>query len=232
MLLPTKKTKPKADFESFTTLIYGASKTGKSTLASQFENPLFLATEAGLNSLETYNVTISSWEEFLSVCAEISSGKHEFKTIVIDIVDNLFSFCSEYICKKNSIQHESDLKFGKGWRLVKDEFRRAVTKLSLLPYGLIFISHAEATEITTRTGTITKFIPSMPKQPREVVLPMCDFIFYCDIHNTVDGEKRFLHTKPSENWEAGDRTGKFPPQIEMSYESIKENFVKAIGGTK
>lgn len=227
MLLPTKATKPKQEFEMFTTLIYGAPKTGKSTLASQFDNPLFLATEAGLNSLETYNISIDSWETFLEVCKEISTEKHNFKTIVIDTVDNLFNFCSAFICKKNNIQHESELDWGKGWKLVKDEFRRAITKLSLLPYGLVFISHAEAIDIKTRTGSLTKFIPSMPKQPREIIMPMCDFIFYCDIQNTADGEKRFLHTKPSENWEAGDRTGRFPVQIPMSYLAIKENFDKA-----
>ena len=48
-LLPTVKSKPKTEWENFTTLIYGAPKTGKSTLASQFDHPIFLATEAGLN---------------------------------------------------------------------------------------------------------------------------------------------------------------------------------------
>lgn len=230
MLLPTKTTKPQHNFEMFTTLIYGAPKTGKSTLASQFEKPLFLATEAGLNSLETYNIAIDSWEIFLDACAEIAKGKHDFKTVVIDTVDNLFNYCSAHVCKRNNIQHESELDWGKGWKLVKDEFRRAVTKLSLLPYGLVFISHAEAVEIKTRTGSITKFIPSMAKQPREIIMPMCDFIFYCDIQNTTEGEKRFLHTKPSENWEAGDRTGKMPEQIDMNYSAIKTAFDKAIKG--
>lgn len=107
-LLPTKASKPKISFEEYTTLIYGAPKTGKSTLASQFEKPLFLATEAGLNALETYNTEIDSWEKFLEVCAEIVEGKHGFKTIVIDTVDNLFNMCSAFICKRNKIQHESE----------------------------------------------------------------------------------------------------------------------------
>ena len=163
-LLPTVKSKPKTEWENFTTLIYGAPKTGKSTLASQFDHPIFLATEAGLNSLETFNVAIDSWDKFLEVCGEIAQGKHEFKTVVVDTVDNLFSMCSAYICKKNNIQHESELDWGKGWKLVKEEFARAITKLSLLPYGLLLISHAEPEEIKTRTGTITKWRPTMPRQ--------------------------------------------------------------------
>lgn len=223
-LLPTKPTEPKRDFEFFTTLIYGAPKTGKSTLASQFEKPLFLATEAGLNSLETYNVPVDSWETFVTACAEIAAGKHAFRTIVIDTIDNLWQFCSAYICKKNGIQHESELDWGKGWKLVKDEFRRAITKLTLLPYGVVMISHADPIEIKTRTGSINKWMPTMPKQAREIVMPICDFIFYASIEDTEDGEQRIIRTKPSENWEGGDRTGRLPETLPMSYVSIRDAF--------
>lgn len=232
MLLPTEKTKPKTDFESFTTLIYGAPKTGKSTLASQFESPLFLATEAGLNSLETYNVMIDSWTTFLVACKEISAGGHQFKTIVIDTVDNLFDLCSVFICKRNNIQYEGDLEWGKGFKFVKDEFRRAINKLSLLPYGLVFISHTDLVDIKTRTGTLSRYEPSVSKRIREDLLGMCDFVFYCDIEDTEDGEKRILHTKPTKDFVAGDRTGRFPPQIDMSYAAIKAEFDKFNGGNK
>lgn len=229
-LLPTQKSSPQHDFEKYTTLIYGAPKTGKSTLASQFDQALFLATEAGLNALETYNVPITSWEEFLTACGEIAAGKHEFKTIVIDTVDNLFKFCSAFICQKNKIQHESELDWGKGWKLVKDEFARAIIKLTSLPYGVVLISHAEALEIKTRTGSITKWVPTMPKQAREITLPICDFIFYVTIENGADGPQRIIRTKPSENWEGGDRTGAMPETLEMSYAAIKEAFGQAMGG--
>lgn len=229
-ILPTTTTKPKGDFEMYTTLIYGAPKTGKSTLASQFEKPLFLATEAGLNALETYNVDIDSWEKFSEACAEIAAGKHGFKTIVIDTIDNLFNMCSAFVCKKNNIQHESELDWGKGWKMVKEEFARAIIKLSLQPYGLVMISHAEPEEIKTRTGTITKWRPTMPKQAKEKILPMCDFVFYCAIEIGAEGEQRFIRTKPSENWDAGDRTGKMAPTLAMSYQAIQTEFKKATGG--
>lgn len=230
MILPTKPTKPKQNFEAFTTLIYGAPKTGKSTLASQFENPLFLATEAGLNSLETYSVMVDSWQVFLEACKEISEGKHNFKTIIIDTVDNLFDICSAYICRKNKIQYEGDLEWGKGFKLTKDEFKRAINKLSLLPYGLVFISHSELVDIKTRTEMLSRYEPSVSKRIREDLLAMCDFIFYCDVEYTEDGEQRILHTKPSKEWVAGDRTGIFPEEIPMNYKAIRENFSKATNG--
>ena len=223
-MLPQAKTAPKKNLEDFTILIYGPPKIGKSTLASQFDSPLFLAAEAGLNSLEVYQVPIMTWEDFLNTCKEITTGKHEFKTIVIDTVDNLFKACSEYIRKKANIQHESDLEWGKGWGLVKDEFTRALTKLSLLPYGLVMVSHSDFIEIKTRTATITKAVPTLQKSAREVVLKMCDIILFAESTVTDAGESRLMRTKPSENWEAGDRTKRLPATLPLDYQSFYNAF--------
>ena len=223
--LPVKKTPPKQKMEEQIILIYGPPKIGKSTLASQFDNPLFLATEAGLNNLEVYQVPVPKWEEFLGYCKEIAIGKHDFKTIVIDTIDNLFKACSEYVRKKNNIQHESDLDWGKGWSLVKDEFSRALTKLSLLPYGLVMISHADFIEIKTRTAKITKAVPTLQKSAREIILGMSDIILYCESTVTDrEGEIRIMRTKPSENWEAGDRTGKLPETLSLDYQAFYNAF--------
>jgi len=217
MELPKKKTPQKTSIEELTTLIYGPPKIGKSTLASQFTKPVFLATEAGLNHLEVYQVPVPDWKTFLDACAEIAKGGHDFKTVVIDTVDNAHKLCQEYIRAKHGIQHESDLDWGKGWNFVKEEFQRVLTKLSLLPYGLVLVSHSDLIEIKTRTAVITKAIPTLQKSAREIVLGMSDIILYCESIVTDDGEKRVMRTKPSENWEAGDRTGKLPPIMALDY---------------
>ncbi|MGE5623812.1 MAG: ATP-binding protein [Methanocella sp.] len=225
--LPVEKTKPKARIEDYTGFIYGPWKIGKSTFCSRMDNPLFLATEAGLNTLEVYQIPISTWPDFLEACRLIAEGKHEYKTIVIDTVDNLYNFCSDYICKKAGIQHESDLEWGKGWDMVNDEFLRALTKLSLLPYGLWMTSHSEEKEIKSRTQpAITKVVPTLPKGARKIVLGMSDFILYAESVQTKEGMVRVLHTKPTENYEAGDRTGRLPATLPFKYAS----FLKAFEG--
>jgi hypothetical protein len=223
--LPASKTPPKQNLEDYTRLLYGPPKIGKSTLASQFDKPIFLATEAGLNALEVYQAPVPNWEDFLGYCKEIASGKHEFKTVVVDTVDMLFKACSEFVRKKNNIQHESDLDWGKGWQLVKDEFSRALVKLSLLPYGLVMISHADLIEIKTRTAKITKAVPTLQKSAREITLGMSDIILYAEsIMTDKDGEVRVLRTKPSENWEAGDRTKRLPATLPLDFTAFYNAF--------
>ena len=228
LLLPKETSKPKAKLEDFTIFIYGQPKIGKSTFCSQMDHPLFLATEAGLNSLEAYQVPVDNWETFVQAAAEIAKGDHKFKTIVIDTVDNLLKFCSDYMCKKAGVIHESDLEWGKGWSLVNNEFLRVLTKLSLLPYGLVMVGHSEITEIKTRTGSTNKVVPTLNKGGRKSVLGMADIILYAEIAAKQKGEDteeiRVLRTKPSENYEAGDRTGILPPVVKLSFADFKKAF--------
>ncbi len=217
MPLPTVKTKPKTSLEDQIILIYGPPKIGKSTFASKFSSPLFLATEAGLNNLEVYQMPIDTWEAFDEAYKELKAGKNDFRTVVIDTVDNLYRACQVYVRNKHGIAHESDLDWGKGWSLVKDAFTHAITKLSLLPYGLLMISHSDNVEIKTRTAVINKSIPTLPKAAREIVLGLADIILFCDSQQTDEGEVRIIHADPSENWEAGDRTGKLPPVLPLDY---------------
>ena len=225
-LLPTEPTPPKTEMGAFTTLVYGVPKIGKSTFASHAPDAIFLATEAGLNSLNVHQVAIDSWATFLQVCGEIMTGEHTFKTVVIDTVDKLYKLCSEHVLADAGVKHESDLGYGKGWALVNGEFERVLTKLSLLPQGLILISHAQLREVDDRTGGYTKAFPTLPESARKIVLAMSDFILYFEMesYTTEDGkpeERRVIRTKPAKNYEAGDRTGRLPDTLPMSYDAFE-----------
>jgi len=228
-MLPQVKTPPKSDLSDLSVLVYGQSKIGKSELCSHADGALFLATEAGLNHLETYQVPINTWDEMLVACREVADGKHSFKTIILDTVDNAYRLCSEAFCKKLGITHESDLGYGKGFSLVNGEFHRVLTRLSLLPYGLWLISHSEEREVETRTGKTTRIGPTLPGKARKIVLGLVDMVLYCDLEVTAvpNGKpvvRRVMRTKPGPNYEAGDRTGRLPETIALNYQAFVEAF--------
>jgi len=229
MTLPEKKSEKKLSIKDMTTLIYGAPKIGKSTFCSQSENALFLSTEPGLNALSVYKVDVRSWSDFLSACGEIAKGKHNYKTIVIDTIDNLHKSCAEYVCQKHGIEHESDLSFGKGFKLVQDEFARAINKLAFLPYGLILVSHAQEKELETAAGKRLKILPTLPDKVHKFIAGLADIILYCDIERKTDDkgkttQRRVVRTKPSATYEAGDRTGLLPATISLDYKELEKYF--------
>jgi hypothetical protein len=230
-MLPTQKTPPKASLSDLTVLVYGPSKIGKSTWCSQADGALFLATEAGLNNLDVFQVPIATWDELLTACKEIAEGKHAFKTIILDTIDNAYRMCAEHMCQKFKIEHESDLGYGKGYALVNNEFYRVLNKLALLPYGLFLISHSQERELETRTGKLTRIVPTLPEKARKIVIGMVDVILFCDLEvaQGPDGkpiQKRVLRTKPNVNYEAGDRTGRLPEVIDLDFAKFVAAFVQ------
>lgn len=232
MLLPTAKTPPKPDLADLTVLLYGATKIGKSSWCSNAEGALFLSTEPGLNSLEVFQVPITSWDDLLAACAEIAEGKHPYKTIVIDTVDNAYRMCAEYVCRKFKVEHEADLAYGKGYSLVLGEFQRVLNKLAFMPYGLFLVSHSQNVEIETRTGKYTRTVPTLPEKARKIVLGLVDMVLFCDIEAAVGSEgrtvaRRVIRTKPSLHYEAGDRTGRLPEVLDLDYGRFIEAFTRA-----
>lgn len=236
-ILPSTKTQPKPGLADLTVLVYGQTKIGKTTFCSQAESALFLATEPGLNALDVYQVPIQSWDDLLNVCAEVVEGKHPFKTIIIDTIDNAYKFCTDYILRKFKVEHESDLAYGKGYAIVNNEFQRVVTKLAFLPYGLFLISHAKEIEVETRTGKYTRILPTLPDKARKIVLGMADMVLFCDLE-VADGEggetvtRRVIRTKPSLYYEAGDRTGRLPEAIDLAFPTFLDAFNTAVAPLK
>lgn len=213
--------------EDYLILIFGQPKIGKSTFCASMPDPIFIATEAGLNSLEVYQLPVTNWAEFLEACGEVKSSDR-FSTVVVDTIDNAYVFCMEFVGEKYGFRHPSDLEYGKGWHLVQQEFKRVIGKLSQGPRGVVLVSHSQDVTLKTSTSEITKAVPTLSGKVRDFLLGLSDIILYAEIITTKEGSKRVLHTAPSENYEAGDRTGRLPEVLPLDWEAV----VKAFGGSK
>jgi len=221
----------------YTICIHGFPKIGKSTLANEAGKILFADTEGGLSALSVYKEPVLSWNNgqgsFLQLCKDFTEEKHEYTAMCIDTIDTLHKLCSNYVLGKQNVIHASDLEWGKGWQMVKDEFMRPLNKLAVSPFGLILISHSRMVEIQTRISKVTKATPTLQANIWHTVEAFVDIIMYFHSEETSDGEKRFLRTKPSEKWIAGDRTKRllYADPIEIgegnNWEKIEEAFNKS-----
>ena len=99
--------------------IWGQSMHGKTYLARQFPDPIIINTDGNGKKIDTPHVDVYDFETFVDVLREIEEGKHTFKTIVIDLVDDIKTFLEEYVCKKYNVENLADAGFGKGYGDVK-----------------------------------------------------------------------------------------------------------------
>lgn len=217
--LPEVKSEVSGELETRMIFVYGPPKIGKSTLASEFEDYFFFECEPGLKDLSVYKTDppITSWLEFLEWAAAVAADPKKYKGTVIDTIDSLALYCSGYTNQRLGLVHESDAEWGKGWDAARKELQRALSKLANLGIGLIVIGHSKDIEVKRRNETYTRTVPRVGKAAREIVSDMADLILLCDTEYDDDGnEYRVIRTKPSKNWEAGERGN--PPRLPETVE--------------
>lgn len=91
-LLALQPNKVSRDLSGYITYLYGAPKTGKTTLATQMDNALLLAFEPGYHALPgVIAQDITSWSEMKQVYRELKKPEvqNTFKSIIVDTVKNI-----------------------------------------------------------------------------------------------------------------------------------------------
>lgn len=245
LTLPEEPKPVEDDLGLYTILVYGREKSGKSTWCGSFPDALFLATEPGLKGMSVYSFNnddggVKNWDIFRTAVAllQTKKAKKQFKTIIIDTVDNAYSMCMDWVCDKRGIEYpgkDSSGKqdYGKSWRAVKVEFTEQIRLITDAGYGMVFTSHLSELDIETPSGaTYTRIIPSMSKQARSVVEALVDFFFCVEYVKDKKGNtKRILICEGDEAIWAGARAvgdNPFPQLLELTrtggYEILEAAF--------
>lgn len=232
-MLPDQLSELEPDYLRKTYLCYGKPKIGKTTtianLGDAKENKvLFFTTEQGHKFQKVYKWQKLDkdgrksdpyiWAHFKECVRELATEKHQFKSLAIDTVDNLFSWCAAAVCLEHDISHESDLGFGKGYSFIKKEFLAPLNLISQKGMGLIFLSHETTKELELGNRKITYTDTTLPGTASKIITGLCDYILY--FHSDLSGN-RLIRTKGTETVNAGDRSGMLPELIEMNADKLK-----------
>jgi hypothetical protein len=231
-LLGIQPHKVSRDLSGYITYIYGAPKTGKTTLATQMGGALLLAFEQGYNALPGVMAQdITTWGEMKQVFRELKKPEVQavYKAIIVDTIDVAADRCKKYICQQNGIEDLGDLGYGKGWTKFKDEFNEVFRGLTQLGYAVFFIGHEKETMVTDpQTGAERMIIrPSLSNSTREVIAGMADIYGYA--HQLRAGENSVLTLRCGDgSIQCGCRFKYIENQIPMNYKSLVNAIARAI----
>ena len=232
-LLALKPHKVSRDLSGYITYIYGAPKTGKTTLASQMDGCLLLAFEQGYNALPgVIAQDITTWGEMKQVFRELKKPEVQetFKAIIVDTIDVAADKCKKYICQQNGIEDLGDLGYGKGWTKFKDEFNEIFRGLTQLGYAVFFIGHHKEVTLTdASTGTERMVIrPSLSNSTREVIAGMADIYGYAKQSGRKDEMSTLVLRDPTGVIECGCRFKYIDNEMITSYQNLVDALQRAI----
>jgi len=233
--LPTKPVLEGARFSQLKWLLYGPPGIGKSTFFSKMvdgeRRPIYLNTDPGLRFLNVMKLPILSWRQFTdAVDTLVAKPSPLYSIVVLDTIDILFRMARKFVCDREGINHVSELEWGKGSDMVRDQFDLQIAKLALLDQhgiGLGFISHSKDVEVRGRAVKTSKIVPSMQGGAYTAVAPLCDVIGYAGFTSekpskeNPDGIGRAVYFNPDETYDAKDRTGMLPAKCKLDFDVVR-----------
>lgn len=219
---------------------YGPEGVGKSTLASQTPEPVFLDTEGGTHHLDVVRIdSASTWEQITAVIAALARGGHGFRTLVIDTADWLEKRLIEHLCRKHNKDSIEDFGYGKGWVILGEEFAKFLGSLDdLLAKGMhvLFLAHSQVRkfEAPDQAGSYDRFELKLSKQVAPLLKEWADVVLFGNFvtrvaekdngkHRGVGGKERVLFANHTAAFDAKNRHG-LPDKLPFSIEALAPVF--------
>lgn len=208
--LPENKRRNIEAVEKRVLWIYGVPFCGKTTFANNFPNPLMLNTDGNIKFVDAPYIRIKdevrvegrqtkrtlAWDVFKDTISELEKKENTFRTIVVDLLEDLYEHCRLYMYQQMGITHESDDSF-RAWDKVRGEFLNTLKRLMNLDYeNIILISHEDTSKDITRKGgdKITAIKPNLQEKVANKVAGMVDVV----ARIVADGETRTFSFKSNE----------------------------------
>ena len=185
-----EKLKPKSQPRNF--FIWGSPMTGKSYFSSFFPNPLVLNTDGNSEqgsapSIQLRNIRNETGGLKQSVIEQLDDiitalqvenpkrpADQQFKTVVIDVIDDICVMIEQAICLDAGVQALSDIPYGKGWTMFNTVLQQFVMDLKALPLNVIYISRED--DKTDENTGVTTYKPSLKTKYYNIVNGNCDVV--------------------------------------------------------
>lgn len=226
--------------------LYGAPFSGKTYLANSFPDILLLSTDGNYTQLPggipphidikdivTVEGRITkkqfAWEVLKDVISELEKKQNDFKTIVLDLIEDTYEQCRLYMYDQLGITHESDDSF-RAWDKVRTEYLSTIKRLMNLNYeNIILISHEDTSkDIMKKSGDkITSIKPNLGDKPALKIAGMVDLV----ARVVADDNNRVISFKTNEVIFGGGRLNVQVNEIPCEYEELMKVYDEANSGT-
>ena len=198
--------------------LYGQIGTGKSTLAAQLPNHVFLPTEDGLNFINEATVLPESktLDDFLNWIESLITGDHEYKTAIIDGTSGLDILINKACCQEEGVTSINKIAYGGGKNIIRDKWLNVISVIERLKnerkMNVALLGHNGVNTFNDPEGApYDEYVPRMfSPEARDALMDKVDFLLFAKfkVHKAtsdigfgkteskgVGGSERILYTQ-------------------------------------
>lgn len=228
--LPTSPTTPVSGITAYRWMIHGWPKTGKTTLASMFPAPLFIATEPGCKAMSVWSVVPESWKDISDIVEMLNEEEHHYETVVFDTMERTYDMLYKTVAKDRGVADISKMKYGAGYSEANKRLVALLDALAAIPLCVVLISHSTIEKDESGIIEVERAVPSLSASARRTCTGWADQILFTRTENIpIESEESaslFDGEAPTETihqvicrarpgCEAGGRLRYLPSHIDM-----------------
>lgn len=191
-------------------VIYGPGGMGKTTLAAEFPDAIFIQTETGEGSNLITSFTdgeITSYGEVMEALTALATEDHSFKTVVLDSITRLEPLIWAQMIEQHNMTYPhdrwssiEDAGYGKGYLMVDNDWRDFLSAMSYLrdARGMTVIMIAHETVTTFKdptTDSYDRYTMRLHKRAEAMVRETCDVLGFLNQITTIRRESKAFGKK-------------------------------------
>lgn len=216
-------------------LMFAPEGIGKSTFASNAPAPIFVGAEDGTAQLDVHRFPQPSrWEDVFSDIGELTTERHDYRTVVIDTLDWLEPLCWEFVCRQGGKRGIEDFGFGKGYVAALEEWRRLLAVLDALRasrgMSVILLAHSKVATFKNPEGDdYDRYTLKLHDKASGVIKEWADAVLFAQYETFtheksgrvrgIDSGARVIHTQHKAAYDAKNRFD-LPETIPLSWEEF------------
>lgn len=221
-------------------VIYGQEGVGKTTLASQFPNPVFIDTEGGTTHIDVARTpSPKSFSMLKQIIQELTKDLQGFKSVMIDTIDWAENMIAADLCSRYRKSGIEDFGYGKGFTFLREDFGKFLNTLDDLRerqgVHVVLVGHAQVKkfELPEEQGAYDRWELKLTKTCAPLLKEWSDMLLFCAYKAVVEidenkkakarGNRRVIRTQHNAAWDAKNRHG-LAPELPMAFSSISSAF--------
>lgn len=220
-------------------VVYGPEGIGKSTLASQFPDAVFIDTEGSTKHLDVARtMKPPTWANLLDQIKYFTKNPEALGTLVIDTADWAEQLAAVDVCSKVHKQSIEDFGYGKGYVYLAEEFAKLLNALDEIieqNINVVLVAHAQLRkfEQPDEMGAYDRYELKLTRKTAPLIKEWADMILFANYETYVvkteekkakaQGGKRVMHTTHHPCWDAKNRHG-LPDKMPFEYAQIAHCF--------